>query len=117
MFKKNKSKTALAKISSTNLLYEELTNTTVGDLSMRLDSLENFISEYVTLIDDFSNLRNEIASIKNQNLTILQEVQNMFNEINIKTISNEKTALQINTISLRLSIEFANANINNKRLF
>ena len=111
MFKKNKSKAALAKIANTNLMYEELANTTVGDLSIRIQDIENFISEYVILIDDISNLRNEMSSMKNQHQAILQDVQSMFNEINIKTISNEKTALQINNVSLRLSIELANANI------
>ena len=111
MFKRNKSKIALAKIATTNSMYDELANTTVGDLSIRMQNIELFLSDSINLLDDISNLRNEILSIKNQNASILQNVQNMFNEINIKTISNEKTALQINTISTRLSIEIASSEI------
>ncbi len=111
MFKRNKSKAALAKIATTNSMYDELANTTVGDLSIRMQNIELFLSDSINLLDDISNLRNEISSIKNQNVSILQNVQSMFNEINTKTISNEKTALQINTTSLRLSIEIASSGI------
>lgn len=109
--KRDKSKAALAKIASTNLLYEELSETTIGKLILRVQDLESILFNAETLISDINNLRNEITNIRNQNLSTLLSIQNLANEINIKTISNEKTALQINTISLRLSIEIANSGI------
>lgn len=109
--KRDKSKTALAKIASTNSMYDELANTTVGDLALRVQSLENVLDTVISLTDNITELRNEINVSKNENLAILQNVQSMFNEINLKTISNEKTALQIQTIDIRLSLEIANAGI------
>jgi len=108
---RNKSKAALAKIASANLLYEELANIIVGDLLLRVQDLESILLNSPNLISDINYLRNEINNISDQNLATLISIQSLANEINIKTISNEKTALQINTISLRLSIEIANAGI------
>lgn len=111
MIPKNKSKAALAKIANANQLYEDLANITVGDLLLRVQDLESILLNSPNLISDINYLRNEINNIRDQNLATLISIQSLANEINIKTISNEKTALQINTISLRLSIEIANAGI------
>ena len=109
--RKDKSLAALAIANASNEKYNELANTTVGDLILRVESLESIVDAVAFLTDDISNLRNEIENAKNQNFAILQNVQNMFDEINIKTISNEKTALLIQTTSTRLSIEIANSGI------
>ena len=109
--RKDKSLAALAIANASNEKYNELANTTVGDLAVRVEDLENVMDAAVLLINDISKLRTEISNAKNQNLSILQNVQSMFDEINIKTISNEKTALLIQTTSTRLSIEIANSGI------
>lgn len=109
--KRDKSKTALAKIASTNSMYEELANTTVGDLALRVQSLENALSTIISLTENVASLRNEINTSRNENLAILQNVQSMFGEINLKTESNQRIALHIQTIDIRLSLEIANAGI------
>lgn len=109
--KRDKAKAALAVASRLNDSYDELSNTTIGQLSLKVSKIELDTQELFYLLDEIRSIRNELSNMKNRNQQIANDIQMMFNEINIKTISNEKTALNMQTLYLRISIEIANNGI------
>lgn len=108
---KRKDKKGFVAAMTNQRAVEEINSTTLLELLSRLSTLENDTQELLMLLDEIRAVRNELEITKNKHLQIFQDVQTMFNEINLKTISNEKTALRMQTLDLRMSIEIANNGI------